>query len=255
MPRFDYRHAERAQSLPIGPQSKPNWAQNRPEIAYILPFFAFLVLMLPLNLGHFAGVDWQALLPVLYPLRTLAAAVLLWLFWPYYTRIRWTKLGLGALVGVIGTVLWVGTEIACRQVGLAGMPSNADIYDPDKMLGGMWGGWAEVLYLCLRVAGPTLVVPVMEELVFRDFGMRLLVKPGRFEEVPVGTFTWLSFLGVAAMFGLNHGRMFMAGIVYGLLMGVLLIRTKSLGACIVAHGVTNFTLYLWVIYTGHWDFM
>ena len=29
-------------------------------------------------------------------------------------------------------------------------------------------------------------------------------------------------------------------------MGVLLIRTKSLGACIVAHGVTNFTLYLYV---------
>ena len=47
----------------------------------------------------------------------------------------------------------------------------------------------------------------------------------------------------------------MSGVVYGLLMGVLVIRTKSLGACIVAHGVTNFTLYLYVIYTGDWQFM
>jgi CAAX prenyl protease-like protein len=74
--------------------------------------------------------------------------------------------------------------------------------------------------------------------------------------VPVGTFTWGSLLGMSVFFGINHGpAFFFAGLVYGLLMGVLLIRTKSLGACIVAHGVTNFTLYLWVIYYGAWQFM
>jgi CAAX prenyl protease-like protein len=73
--------------------------------------------------------------------------------------------------------------------------------------------------------------------------------------VAVGTFTWFSLIATSLLFGVNHGKMWPAGIAYGLLMGVLLIRTKSLGACIVAHGVTNFTLYLYVIYTGDWQFM
>jgi membrane protease YdiL (CAAX protease family) len=72
----------------------------------------------------------------------------------------------------------------------------------------------------------------------------------------VGTFTWPALLGTAAIFGINHGfAFFLPGVAYGLLMGVLLIRTKSLGACIVAHGITNWTLYLYVIYTGDWQFM
>jgi membrane protease YdiL (CAAX protease family) len=60
---------------------------------------------------------------------------------------------------------------------------------------------------------------------------------------------------MALLFGLNHGSMWPAGILYGLLMGLLLIRTRSLGACILAHALTNLTLYLYVIYTGDWQFM
>jgi CAAX prenyl protease-like protein len=99
------------------------------------------------------------------------------------------------------------------------------------------------------------MVPVMEELFFRDFLMRAFIRGAHFQDVAVGTFSWFSLLGVAALFGLNHGSEWPEGVVYGLMMGVLLIRTRSLGACIVAHGVTNFTLYLYVIYTGDWQFM
>ena len=56
-------------------------------------------------------------------------------------------------------------------------------------------------------------------------------------------------------FGLNHGSEWPEGILYGLLMGLLLLRTKSLGACIVAHAVTNWSLYLYVIHQGDWQFM
>jgi uncharacterized protein len=254
MARFNYR--ETAENPPqISGGRGDNWLQNRPELPYVAPLFAYLLVMLPGSVGGILGGRWQTLandwLPVTYPVKSILAAALLWIFWPYYTRIRWTKLGIGALVGAIGTLLWIGTELLCRHIGLAAKPTDADIYNPD-VLG---GGWIELLFLCARVAGPTLVVPLMEELFFRDFVMRAFVRWDRFEDVPVGTFTWRSLIGMSALFGLNHGRMFMAGIVYGLLMGVLLIRTKSLGACIVAHGVTNFTLYLYVIYSGDWQFM
>ncbi|HVT81553.1 MAG TPA: CAAX prenyl protease-related protein [Phycisphaerae bacterium] len=254
MAKFDYRD-------PAGDPASPALPESRPALPYVVPLFAFLLVMLPGSFGELGGINWETFWkqhhPELYAAKTILAAILLWYFWPSYTPIRWSKLSLGALIGIVGTFLWIGTELAARKVGLALPVNPADIYNPDQMLG---GGWQETAYLCIRVAGPSLVVPVMEELFFRDFLMRLLVSWNRrvnFQEIPVGTFTWGSLLAMSVVFGLNHGiqRFFFAGFVYGLVMGLLLIRTKSLGACIVAHGVTNFTLYLYVIYTGDWQWM
>jgi uncharacterized protein len=253
MARFDYRQAEEAPAGSLSGRWNA-WLRQRPEVPYVLPLFAFLLVMLPGEFGRFSDswkVFWENAQPVVYPLKTVLAALLLWYFWPWFTRIRWTKLHVGVLVGLIGTPLWVGTELLCQRMGISTRPSPADIYNPDVLGGDL----KEVAYLCLRVAGPALVVPVMEELFFRDFLMRTLIRGWHFQEVAVGTFTWVSFLGMCVLFGANHGRLFVAGVVYGLLMGVLVIRTKSLGACMVAHGVTNWTLYLYVIYAGDWQFM
>jgi hypothetical protein len=38
------------------------------------------------------------------------------------------------------------------------------------------------------------------------------------------------------------------------LIGLLLIRTKSLGACIIAHAVSNFLLGAYVLYAREWFF-
>ena len=46
-----------------------------------------------------------------------------------------------------------------------------------------------------------LVVPVMEELFWRSFLLRYLVHPD-FASVPLGSFTWGSFLVATALFGL-----------------------------------------------------
>ena len=255
MAKFDYRQASELEVAGGGIRA---WLADRPQMPYLIPFFAYVLLMVPGSLGHLGGIDWAPLwkryLPLVYPAKTIVAAVLLWYFWPYYTRIRWSRLGLGAAIGILGTLLWIGTEYGCQAIGVSRPPDPSDVYNPDQMLGQGIGLW---VFLCLRVAGPTLVVPVMEELFFRDFLMRAFIRGGRFQDVPVGSFTWFSLLSMSVLFGFNHGitRMFFAGVVYGLLMGLLLIRTKSLGACIVAHGVTNWTLYLYVIYTGDWQFM
>ena len=248
MARFDYRTQTS--------DSAPALSTQRPELAYVAPFFAFLLVMVPGSFGHAFGIDWESLwknyLPELYTLKTLLAALLLWYFWPCYTKIRWHKWWLGIPVGIAGTFLWIATDLLCRRIGLSWPPASSDIYNPDALLGGTT---RETLFLCIRVAGPSLVVPLMEELFFRDFIMRLLINRENFQQPAIGAFTWLSLLAMSALFGINHGRMFAAGFVYGLLMGILLIRTKSLGACIVAHGITNFTLYLYVIYSGDWQWM
>jgi uncharacterized protein len=256
MGKFDYRTggdlAEKATK-----SRTADWFSQQPQMPYVIPFFAFLLVMVPGTFGNWGGIDWKTLwndyLPAVYSTKTVIAAILLWYCWPWYTQVRWSRLGLGAVVGLIGTVVWIASEYACQHVGFAHAPDASAIYDPDQMLPNSWARWA---FLSMRVAGPTLVVPVMEELFFRDFVMRALIMGVRFDAVPVGTFSWFSLLGMSALFGINHGwNFFIPGFLYGLMIGVLLIRTKSLGACMVAHGMTNWSLYLYVIYTKDWQFM
>jgi CAAX prenyl protease-like protein len=250
MAKFNYRELDLA---PSPARAGPQWLASRPEMPYIIPFFAYVVFFLPPAISPALDAFWKAYHPLFYLAKTLTAAGLLWYFWPYYTRIRWTHLPLGAALGVIGTVVWITSTLLAQHIGIGAAPSPSDLYNPDLQLA---AHWQRLTFLCIRVAGPTLVVPVMEELFFRDFLMRALIRGAHFEDVPVGAFSWMSLLGMSVLFAVNHGAgMLLPGFLYGLMIGLLLVRTKSLGACITAHAVTNWTLYLYVIYTGHWQFM
>jgi hypothetical protein len=46
----------------------------------------------------------------------------------------------------------------------------------------------------------------------------------------------------------------MTAIGWGLMIAALLVYTRSLGACIIAHGVTNLLLGGYVLYTKSWYF-
>jgi hypothetical protein len=46
----------------------------------------------------------------------------------------------------------------------------------------------------------------------------------------------------------------LTAIVWGLMVALLLVRTRSLGACIIAHAVTNLLLGAYVLWTGDWSF-
>lgn len=247
---------QRSSIYESSPAPPGNFFDERPHLAYLLPMLAFGLVMLPGGMfGHLGGIDWGKLWhtyhPLLYTVKTVLAAGLLWWFWRYYTPIRWNSLGLGVLIGLLGMPQWILTEYAAQRIGISAPPMGAEIYNPYLEIPDPF--WRAV-YLVIRVAGPTLVVPVMEELFCRDFLMRALIAGGRYDEVKIGTFTWLSFLGTAAVFTSYHVQR-PSAFVWALLLGWLVVKTKSIGACIVAHGVTNLTLYLWVIWRGEWQFM
>jgi len=100
--------------------------------------------------------------------------------------------------------------------------------------------------------GASVVVAVMEEVFWRGFLLRWIVNQD-FRKVPIGAFTWPSFLVTSALFAVEHPR-WLVGLMAGVAYNLLLYRTRSLYACIVAHGVTNLVLALWVLHTGRWSF-
>ncbi len=234
-----------SQQMPLPP---PQHESRRPpllsdEAAYVLPMAVFLMLTQ-------AGSWWPGFYPVMYGVKTVVVAVMLVILWPRFTRIRWTYWWLGVICGIIGVVQWVGME----NLLLAHWPHyprlSVDPFDPFAQISGTG---ARGSFIAFRILDAVLVVPVMEELFWRDFLWRSVLAPRDFKLAEIGEPDWKAWLIIAALFSLVHVQ-WMTAIVWGLMVGGLLMLTRSLGACIMMHAVTNLLLSLYVLSTGRWYF-
>jgi CAAX prenyl protease-like protein len=165
-----------------------------------------------------------------------------------YTRIRWNQWWLGLIVGVIGFYQWVPMQNWLGQFEF--FKPDPDAFNPEKFYHSPAAFWA---FVAVRFAGAVLVVPVMEELFWRDFAWRSIIAPNDFKLARVGEWDPKAYVIVALIFCVPHGKWFATAIVWALLIGLLLVRTKSLGACIIAHAVTNLMLGIYVLYYKRWD--
>jgi uncharacterized protein len=223
---------------------KNHLAKVNDDIAYVAPMGAFL-------LFTWVAGQWPDTFAWTYVIKTAAAAVLLWLFWDRYTPIKWNYAWLGVLVGVVGVVQWVGMETLLLHYWPNYPRMSHDVYIPSEHFSNPTMMW---LFIAIRWGGASLVVPVMEELFWRDFLWRMILAPNDFKLAAVGEWSLSAFLIVALVFGAGVHIEWMTAIVWGLMIGWLLVYTKSLGACIIAHGVTNFLLGAYVLHTGQWMF-
>ena len=214
---------------------------EKPWLPYVLPFALFLLLTGPVRF-------FPALSPFLYITKTIIVGALL-CFWrheyaadisPGLSFREWLT---AFFCGLLVLVIWIVPEGHLFEFG---QNSGFDPY----ALGGSKAAASGLI--AVRLIGAAVVVPVMEELFWRSFLIRYLINHD-FRSVPVGAFTWFSFMGVAILFGLEHHRV-IAGIIAGLLYGLLLIRQKKLKGAILAHSVTNLGLGIYVLLTGSWMF-
>lgn len=225
-------------------RSVPRRALVGDDLAYVLPMAVFL-------LFTWVGGKWEHLYPVSYAAKTLLVAVLLVVLWRHFTRIRWDHWPLGVLVGVVGVVQWVGMEkLLLATIGDYHFLSREPFVPPEFFSDSRWM-WS---FVAVRLIGAALLVPVMEELFWRDFLWRSLIAPNDFKLADVGEWDPKAFWTVAVVFGAGVHVEWITAIAYGLLVGWLLVRTKSLGACIVAHCVTNLLLGAYVVVYQDWAF-
>ena len=213
----------------------------RDDVAYILPMLTFL-------LFTWAGGQWTALYPASYVAKTLIVAGMLIYFRRRYTPIRWNGWWLGIVLGVVGLVQWVGME---KLIGGHYWKFSYDVRNPYEMFSSPALMWT---FVAIRWAGASLLVPVMEELFWRDYLWRQVISPNDFKLARVGEWNPGAFVIVAALFGAGVHIEWLTAIVYGLMIGGLLALTRSLGACILMHAVTNFLLGAYLLKTGQWIF-
>ncbi len=208
---------------------------------YVCPFVLFLLLTEPVRF-------FPALSPFLYITKTIVVGALLWCWRHEYAADIRPSLSFSEWVtalccGLLALVIWIAPDEYLFQFG-----QNSG-FDPYAF---GWPGAATKGLIAARLIGAGVVVPVMEELFWRSFLMRYLINPN-FRSVPMGAFAWFSFIGVAILFGLEHHRV-IVGIVAGVIYNLLLILQKKLRGAILAHGITNLGLGIYVLLTGSWMF-
>ncbi|MEM7306317.1 MAG: exosortase E/protease, VPEID-CTERM system [Planctomycetota bacterium] len=197
------------------------------------PATPWLLPLLVLVGGGLLTGAFAADVDLLAPLAALAAGALAW-----RARARlpdlsphWSPVAVGA--GALVFALWVPlagrSETSWEE--LRALPSL------------LLAGW-----LALRCLATVLIVPIVEEVAFRGYLLRLLQSP-RFDEVPLGRLTAFSVVGSSVLFGLLH-QSFVAATLAGMIFALVLARRARLGDAVVAHATANGLLVAWALGTG-----
>ena len=182
-----------------------------------------------------AGIDW------LYPLRIFAAGAVLWVFRKSYSSLTWTFSWRAVAIGCVTFVIWLALIPDGFSAG-GGLPAA---------LQSIPFHWAAA-WLLVRVVGYVIAVPLVEELAFRGYLTRRLMRAD-FQSLPVGVFTWSSFVISSVLFGAFHGRLWLAGTVAGMAYAVALYQRRAFGDAVLAHATTNGLIALYVFVTGRWS--
>jgi len=232
-------------------QERRSFLGDRDDIAYILPMLVFLVFTW-LGTSEMAKRFVPSAYPLSYVVKSVAVAALLVALRRHYTKVRWDYWWLGVIVGVIGIFQWVPMQLWLQNhVEFFKPPSPDDVFNPYRDIA---SPNLRVAFIGVRVVGAVLLVPVMEELFWRDFLWRQILAPNDFKLAEVGERARAPFLIVSLVFAFVHGNWWLTSIVWALMVGALLIYTKSMGACIVAHAVTNLLLAAYVLKYRDWAF-
>jgi len=226
---------------------------KRGALARVLPFALFIAFIAVDECARLlAAQGWinlsQTSLYYLYPLKTIAVAALLYRYLRDYTELSLRDLAVGrhtlisCALGLLTFVLWISMD---WTLGAGAEPQG---FNPNLITDQP----TRIVLTLFRVAGAVLVVPLMEELFWRSFLLRYLID-ANFESVPIGRFSWASFLVTVLLFGLEH-HFILAGMVAGAIYSMILYKTRSIAQCVLAHAVTNLALAGYVLYTGRWHF-
>ena len=148
-----------------------------------------------------------------------------------------------ALLGLGAIVLWIALDPWMPRTGER---DNTFPFTTAFELGLLPG----ILSIAFRIFGAVLVVPIIEELFWRGFLMRTIMKP-EFEEVPLGTFQPLSFYITTVAFAMVHVE-YGSATLFALIAGWWFCKTKSLRAVIILHAAANLGLAVYVLLTKNW---
>jgi len=216
-------------------------------IPYFAPIFAYVAIV-----SLFSGLQTECN----YALRIVVVSGIFVWAWHIYLPFTGPKdtfmsIGWGFLGGLLGTVLWISML-------------KPFVYNEAT-------AWHQEAFY-LRLLAASLLVPIFEETLMRGYIFRVayqwsverkrhnkhalyrVLHDQSINDVEPGAWSIPAILVSTIAFMVGHQVVeWPAAFLYGILMTILWIKRKDLISCIVAHATTNFTLGLYIYFTGHWE--
>jgi exosortase E/protease (VPEID-CTERM system) len=220
------------------------FAVNEPSISVVRVSQPLAVALLVPLLAQMAATmvtsAFSSGFDMLYPLRVVVVAILLWYFRNAYKNLGWGWTWQAPAIGTAMFMIWVLLEPnsdsnkTALSEGLAELTSDT-----------------AAIWLFFRVLGSVVTVPLAEELAFRGYLIRKLVAKD-FENVPLRQFSWFSFILTSMLFGMLHER-WIAGTLAGMAYAAALYRRGQLGDAVIAHMTTNALIAIYVLTQARWS--
>ena len=236
-----------------------------PWVVFIGPFIVFMLLTSleptstkPGGSGIGLAIPY-AYYPWVYTLKIVLSILSVILVSPGYRQFPFKLSGWAVLVGVVGVVVWVGicklniernviTALGLEKLFKLGARSA---YNPFEQISSAAGAWA---FLAVRFFGLVVVVAVVEEFFLRGFLMRYFLQRDWWKS-PFGTVNATAVVvGTVFPMLMHPGELLAAGVWFSMVT-LLMIRTRNIWDCVVAHAITNLLLGIYVVYSGDWYFM
>lgn len=218
--------------------------QRWPSLPYVLPFATFMLFLAIQNLA--------ALPPIIdYPLRVVVLSIVLYVFSRQAIDFHSSHRLETVILGVAVFVIWVAPDVlfpSYRQHWLFqnSIMGKVSSQVPEQVL-------TSPVVLWTRIVRAVVLVPIIEELFWRAWLMRWLISP-QFERIKLGAYAPLAFWVTAVLFASEHGPYWDVGLITGVIYNWWMVRTRSLGDCILVHAVTNACLCGYVVATHHWEY-
>lgn len=246
---------------------EPIWVTNlvtaEPRAPLVAPYMAYLLLMMLTGLLP-EDSPYNQLAIVMH---VLGAAWATWLLRHHWPGLGKPHLLASVIVGLFAAWMWVagqhwlaGIEIGNQNLGgtlsfgikppffeLAPR-SFESVSDKFSTAPAFWS------HVVLKITRAVTIVPVVEELFWRGFVLRAFVNWNRFEDVPLGKFTWFSFLGSSLLSVAQHPANWGVSILCWMLFNALFYWNRSLLCLMLTHAITNLALYIYVVRSGDWQF-
>lgn len=219
-----------------------------PALPRVVPFILFLVLT------SLQGTFGEESRYWLYLAKTVLGAWMIWVIRPLIAEMRWSFSWEAVVAGIGVFVIWVGLEPFNPFWNELFGKSSAEpslAWNPNQQFGD--GSALALLFIIVRIAGSALVVPPLEEVFYRSFVYRWIIRPD-IQQVPLNQFDLKAFLLTALVFGIAHPHDWLAGILCAMAYQYLVLRKNRLGDAITAHAITNLLLGIWVVWRGEWKF-
>lgn len=219
-------------------------------LPYAIPYLAYVAIV---SLGG-DKLSRQ----IIYILEICIVPGLLCWAWKWYVPFTGPKKITGSIVwgiifGLAGLAIWC--VLLAPFIDIAGEPWDFSAF-------------------ILRLIAASLIVPVFEEVFIRGYVLRAalqwdqnrkntqissplgqMLDHDTIADVPPGAWSVMAIVISTLAFAAGHlPSEWPAAVAYSVLISILWIMRKDLLSCMVAHGITNLALGIYVYFSGNWGF-